>query len=803
MGKLFMLNLRVLILFSILYMLVACGSSDDDTFALTERFFVSDQSEKESVVIPALLNLALSDDPDATYFLSQVYVYELDAIPIDSRAQIESLFLSNETPYSAGLLARNALNGIVDLQHVYEFSMMALDQCYLEPDYYSPLYFPPVFSPADFFSIAWDDVNQLSQGMEKLRKCADYYPNVKWLESDLLWRVEGKTNGMYERLRDLKAIWRRFMKDTDFIEVTDKNPTLAKALSPDKQSSELYIDNLFSFPSVESLDEVIPKLREDALAGDIRAARSLGIYYSGQSFVISEDFSISPSQYEKASPWFELAAESDPASKYYLWALRFGRADPTETSQIRHLLIESIKEGFYIPACMALSSRPVIAEQISEEDENYSRDEIFGVLSSICREGYFNQLDLLTSEIESDGGKKGFRAATGLSITSIGSYPGLPLINFGQDASYQHVVRGTIAIFVSLFFAYLAFLTFEANPSNRKNRAISLILLLEGYLLLSMFGISALPVSLASLGVARVLLSIAPIAMVGLTIAYLMFVSTTQTFLGKYSLNPAVKYGLPILIAIYQTIFFLSWGYGIFPMFSGDGLMLGTDPLFMRFIAALLLGFHVLILGNLLYVFFIERKEKKGRTETKYFLAAYLARFCFMTFTLVSVIFLTFQDSVSRSAGEALSSTFIAGEAIYGSLFAYGILQGELFGVKRLIKKGLVKLLVIIMLFGTYYLIEDLVSENFSDLLGNLAGLFSAVLVFMFEKPISKKAFQIIDRVFPDDSVDSDAEKAYRYLYGLAIDDGVITPNERLMLEFTAENLSLGQAQIDMIEASQ
>ena len=126
-----MLNLRVLILFSILSMLVACGSSDDDTFALMQRFFASDQSEKRSVVIPALLNLALSDDPVASRFLSEMYVYEADTIPIEIRSQIKSILLSSEAPYSAGLLARNALNGVVDLQHVYELSMMALDQCYL------------------------------------------------------------------------------------------------------------------------------------------------------------------------------------------------------------------------------------------------------------------------------------------------------------------------------------------------------------------------------------------------------------------------------------------------------------------------------------------------------------------------------------------------------------------------------------------------------------------------------------------------------------------------------------------------
>lgn len=795
-----MLSLRILLLTSILSMVAACDSSDDDSNVLIERWFDVDQSEEKSALLLALVDMALSNDPLAFHFLSEIYAYDFDSISIEERDQIKSILLSDAGSATAASFAVRELAGEPDLQELYDLSMSALDQCYLRPDYLSSLYNPPVFSPADFFSIAWNDVNQLSQGMEKLRICADYYFESKWLESDLLWRAEEQTSGMHERLRDLKIVGRSFLQRNAFIKAIDENHALMKALSPDNQSTELYIDNLFTFPNVESLDEVIPQLRKDALAGDIRAARSLGIYYSGQSFRMSQDFSTSPSQYEKASSWFESAAESDPASKFYLWGLRFGRADPTETNQIRHLLIESIQEGFYIPACMALSGRPVIAEQISEEYENYSRDEISGALSLICQEGYFNQLDLFASEIGSDGRKESFSAVIGLT-SSVVNWPSNPSINFGQDANYKHVVRGSIAIFVSLFFAYLAFLTFEASSSNQKNRAISLILLLEGYLLLSMFGVSVLPVSLSSLEAARILLLIYPFVVVCLPIAYLMFLSTTETPLGKFSLNPAVRYALPAFVAIYQIAHIFSWGPGVYPVFSSDGVVINFNIEYLRFVAAMALGFHIIILGNLVYVFFVERKRKNGKAETKYYLAAYLARFCFMTFTLATIIISTFQNGMSPSAQNTVTSFFIAAEMIYGLLFAYGILLGELFGVKRLIKKGLVKLLVIIMLFGTYYLIEDFVSENFSDLLGNLAGLFSAALVFMFEKPISKKAFQIIDRILPDDSVASDAEKAYRYIYGLAIEDGVITPNERLMLEFTAENLSLGQAQIDMIEA--
>ncbi|MAC70795.1 MAG: hypothetical protein CMP84_11390 [Gammaproteobacteria bacterium] len=799
-----MLKLRELFLFLIVSILVACDPSADDSTALIDRFFTADQSEQESVVIPSLLNLALAGDNVASVFLSEVFVYEYDAIPIGSRAQIESLFLSNNGPNSAALFAYHELDGEPNFQELSDLSMSALDQCFVIPGYWLPLYQTPTINPADFFSIAWRNADQFSQGMEKLKKCADYYNETRWLESELLLRAGEQTSGISGRLSDLDALWQEFLRNSTFNKVADENHPLARTLSPVNQTTELYLDGVFTFPVVDSLDEVIPQLRADALVGDIRASRSLGIYYSGQSRWVGPDFSVGPTQYEKASPWFELAAESDPVSKFYLWQLKFGRADSVEKSQIRQLLIDSIQEGFFIPACMALVSRPEIGEQISEEyEENYSRIEVASALALICRDGYFNQLNLFANEKGADSNQKSLSAAIGLSNPSILNFPRHPIVYFGQDAKSEYIAKGAIAIFVGLFFAYLAFLTFEANPSSRKNKAISLILLLEGYLLLSMFGIGVLPVSLASLGMARMMLSIFPIVMVGLTFAYLMFLSTTETQLGKYSFHPAVRYGLPFFVVIYSTVYFISWGYGIFPFFNGDGLAINFDPRFARFFAALLLGFHVLILGNLLYVFYVERREKAVKAETKFYLAAYSARFFFMTFTLAGIIFITtFQDYVSSATQELLTNTFIAGEAIYGSLFAYGILQGELFGVRRLVKKGLVKLIVILMLFGTYYLIEDLVSENFSDLLGNLAGLCSAALVFAFEKPISKKAFQIIDLVLPDDSIDSDAEEAYRYLYGLAIEDGIITPNERLMLEFTAENLNLSRAQIGIIEAS-
>jgi hypothetical protein len=85
----------------------------------------------------------------------------------------------------------------------------------------------------------------------------------------------------------------------------------------------------------------------------------------------------------------------------------------------------------------------------------------------------------------------------------------------------------------------------------------------------------------------------------------------------------------------------------VYPFFSSDGVVINFNIEYLRFVAAMALGFHIIILGNLVYVFFVERKRKNGKAETKYYLAAYLARFCFMTFTLATIIISTFQNGMS------------------------------------------------------------------------------------------------------------------------------------------------------------
>jgi hypothetical protein len=145
-------------------------------------------------------------------------------------------------------------------------------------------------------------------------------------------------------------------------------------------------------------------------------------------------------------------------------------------------------------------------------------------------------------------------------------------------------------------------------------------------------------------------------------------------------------------------------------------------------------------------------------------------------------------------------SSYIFGELIYGLLFCYGIVKGNIFGVTQLIKRGMVKLLFTASLFTVFYFMEGIVSNEFSDALGNLAGFLGASLLLMFEKPINKYAYNFIDYLIPDNESLGTSEEAYLYLYRVAIEDGTISQDEQRMLDSMAQKLELGAEDVQRIK---
>ena len=209
-----------------------------------------------------------------------------------------------------------------------------------------------------------------------------------------------------------------------------------------------------------------------------------------------------------------------------------------------------------------------------------------------------------------------------------------------------------------------------------------------------------------------------------------------------------------------------------------------VSPLNMALLSAELLLMHVCVFASVLF----EHRSKRGdkNSETAYYLSAYFFRMLFLGISLGSLA-LGYTDEFI----DLIISSYIFGELIYGLLFCYGIVKGNIFGVTQLIKRGMVKVLFTALLFTAFYFMETIVSGEFSDSLGNLAGFFGASLVLLLEKPINRYAYNFIDFLIPDNESLSEAEQSYFYLYKLALEDGVISHDEQKMLDFTARNLGL------------
>jgi len=421
----------------------------------------------------------------------------------------------------------------------------------------------------------------------------------------------------------------------------------------------------------------------------------------------------------------------------------------------------------------------------------YTDDELDAATTILCIKGYQHQLDLLERLVTIDYVHTD--RDPNFSLYDYRPYFSL-LPQLGESGPTVLAPSGMSAALVGLIFLYLAYLTATANQNASRNRAVSSILLCDGLMLVCCFGLLLLPTTLSLVPLANALIMPIPFIVLGLVIAQSYFISTfSNDFAKRFT-----KYHLGLIFVIGGIFIFLgdvflyaSYQPGLGPI--RVPIILTSQPGFffwsvsartIALLSAELLLMHVCVFASVLF----EHRSKRGdkNSETAYYLSAYFFRMLFLGISLGSLA-LGYTDEFI----DLIISSYIFGELIYGLLFCYGIVKGNIFGVTQLIKRGIVKVLFTALLFTAFYFMETIVSGEFSDSLGNLAGFFGASLVLLLEKPINRYAYNFIDFLIPDNESLSEAEQSYFYLYKLALEDGVISHDEQKMLDFTARNLGL------------
>ena len=426
-------------------------------------------------------------------------------------------------------------------------------------------------------------------------------------------------------------------------------------------------------------------------------------------------------------------------------------------------------------------------------------EELEHALELLCLRGQSNQLKLLKQKISDDYPETEQDRTFAFEALTTDTIPRFSGIS-------PATATGLAAVSVGLIFMYLAFLSYTANSLGARNRAIAGLLLCEGLFLILGIGIVGIPTGIAFVPLATSFALLMPAAFIGLVFFQARFISTTSTAIGRVF----DKYRIGVILAALYSAgliysFVIRENFDPFPIKAtinfNDAFIWKLDENFALFGILGLISMHLCVFLSILFEYrSSDRNDSRG---TQYFLFAYYARLLTISLSVlmvasISALMLLYEDPPQwfyelggTNLLDYFFSNYVFGELIYGLFFCYGVVKGNIFGITQLVKRSAVKVLFTAALFSAFYLMETIVSQEFSDSLGNIAGFFGASLVLLLEKRINKHAYNLIDFLLPDTETLSEAEQSYFYLYKLALEDGVVTQDEKRMLDFTARNLGL------------
>jgi hypothetical protein len=373
---------------------------------------------------------------------------------------------------------------------------------------------------------------------------------------------------------------------------------------------------------------------------------------------------------------------------------------------------------------------------------------------------------------------------------------------FGNDGPTTYLRSGISATIVSCIFFYLAYLSFYSNVTNHRNRAISLILFFEGMLIVSMFSSLAIPPKLEFYRIAKILISPLPFFTFGVIVSQAYFIST---FGNKIS-QIYVRYKLGYLLSLALLLIFMNEAIitdsgfikGVDVNSRDGGYLFSFQNLTLALWALLIFSTHAFVLATIVAELRTEASESKD--ESTYYLLAYLCRMGFHLVSASIAVTGLYWSNLDFDLFDIMISSYIFAELIYGLLFCYGIVKGNIFGITQIIKKGFVKVFFTIILFSSFYFAESFSGSYLSNEFGNIAGLLSAGIILTLEKFICQKAYLFIDYFIPDADTFTESENIYMYLYEIASEDGIISGDERRMLELTGAKLGLEREDMLRIE---
>lgn len=643
-------------------------------------------------------------------------------------------------------------------------------------------------SGTDLIKLAKFERSEIIEIHSKLKYCADYNGLAARELAIFEWKILGNSQSILAYIRDYK--------ETSVIplikENKDHKPELKKLIKPNL-SEKLYALNGRELLNINTLDLT----SSNTINSD--EVKSFFAYLYALNIAWTKTGIKSVVEYEEKLKT-ELVKLSDDyghaALALYTLNLPERGGDLSEI-QLANLALKVAKSDYDIGVCL------LDVEHLQPLFKNYSVEELNTAGSSICGEVLLNQLDMLEKLVVKNSPPD---PSIEVNLSDPSNLPSQLRNNlepfFGNDGPTTYLRSGISATIIACVFLYLAFLSFHANSNNHRNRAISLILFFEAMLIVSMFSILAIPSKLEFYKAAKILISPLPFFTFGVIASQAYFISTFGNKISKIYVRYKLGYllSLALLLIFINEAIITDSGFikGVHVVAQDGGYFFSFTGLTLALWASLLFSTHAFVLVTI--VSELRTETSASKDESTYYLLAYLGRMSFAFVSFSIAVTQGFLGRLTYAAFDIMISSYIFAELIYGLLFSYGIVKGNIFGITQIIKKGFVKVFFTIVLFSSFYFAESFSGSYLSNEFGNIAGLICAGIILMLEKFICQKAYLFIDYFVPDADTLTESENIYMYLFEIASEDGVISGDERRMLELTGAKLGLEREDMLRIE---
>lgn len=144
--------------------------------------------------------------------------------------------------------------------------------------------------------------------------------------------------------------------------------------------------------------------------------------------------------------------------------------------------------------------------------------------------------------------------------------------------------------------------------------------------------------------------------------------------------------------------------------------------------------------------------------------------------------------------------------SIFAGMVAYAILRHQMFGIELTVKRGIRHSVVASSFVGVFLVVSEGAEILIASQLGTVVGLGAAVLLALALRPLEGFAKRVADLAMPGvkpvaEMTRRDQLEIYREQFAIAYEDGVVSEEERQLLDSLKERLELADEEVERVEA--